>query len=228
VREARAHHHERRTRLGQLVARRAQRRDVVGHDVLHLVDQQRDAGADVLCQLRDVGEQLHQVDLDVTGVGAALGRRHVDARLPAVPQLRVARRSPQGERLQHAQHLLHPVRRTMPHGQVPHGPVQCRRQRPAQAGVRPGLDLAGAPTPAHGHRPQLAQQHRLADAPQAGQHQAAFRAPARHPFQHDVERRDFLLPSGKLGRALASAGGERVAHRVHDRKVSGFLARTRY
>jgi hypothetical protein len=112
--------------------------------------------------------------------------------------------------------------------EITHGAVQGRGERSAQAGVRARLDLAGAPPPANGHGPQLAEQHGLADATQTGQDEAAFRAATGDPFQHDVEGGDLLLPPGELGRALASAGGERVAHRVHDQKVSGFLERTRY
>ena len=68
------------------------RGDVVGLDVLHLVDEQGDAAADVGGDAGGVAEQLDQVDLHVAGVGAAGRGRDVDAGLPAVADLRVGRR----------------------------------------------------------------------------------------------------------------------------------------
>ena len=38
---------------------------------------------------------------------------------------------------------------------------------------------------------------------------------ARDPLVHDVERGQLLVATGQLRRALAGAGSERVAHRVH-------------
>ena len=83
---------QRRALLGQLVAGGADGRDVVGLHVLHLVDEQRDAAADVGGHAGGVAEQLDQVDLHVAGVGPAGGGGDVDARLPAVAHLRVGRR----------------------------------------------------------------------------------------------------------------------------------------
>ena len=220
MRQPGADHDQRRARLRQLVARRAQRRDVVRRHVLHLVDQQRDARADVLRQLRDLGEQLHQVDLDVTGVRPADRRGHVDARLPPVAQLRVLGVGPQRERLQHAEHGLHPVGRAVPHGQVADRPVQRGRQRAAQPGLGPCLDLPGAPAALHRHRPQLAQQHGLAHAAQPGEHEAAFRPAARHPFEHDLERAELLV-------APASSGGRWPAPGANGLRTGSILGRYR-
>ena len=63
------------------------RRDVVGLHVLHLVDEQRDAAADVGGHAGGVAEQLDEVDLHVAGVGPAGRGGHVDAGLPAVAHL---------------------------------------------------------------------------------------------------------------------------------------------
>ena len=119
------------------------------------------------------------------------------------------------ERLEDAEGLLDAVRGAVADGEVADGAVQRGRERAAQVGVRAGLDLARAPAGADGHRAQLAQQHRLADPAQPGQHEAALRAPAGDPLEDDVERGQLLVAPGQLGRALAGAGGERVAHRVH-------------
>ena len=87
--------------------------------------------------------------------------------------------------------------------------------RAAQRLVGPGLDLAGAPEPADRLRAQRVEQHGLADAAQAGEDQAALGPAAGDALQHDVE--DVQLPAapGQLGRALAGAGGVRVAYRIH-------------
>jgi hypothetical protein len=205
------------------VAGRAQRRDVVRLQVLDLVDEQRDAGADVRGQLGDVGEQLDEVDLDVPGVGPPLRGGHVDARLPPVAQLGVGLVGPQRERLQHPEHLFDPVRRPVPHGEVPDGPVQRGRQRPPQLGVRPGLDLARTPLVPHGHRPQLPEEHGLADPAQPGEHETAFGSPPRHPLQHHFEGFELTLAPGQLGRPLPGARREGVADGVHSAKLSAFL-----
>jgi hypothetical protein len=223
VRQARADDDERRARLRELVARRAQRRDVVHLEVLHLVDEQGDADADVGGELGHHPEQLDEVDLDVPGVGPAGAHRGVDAGLPAVLELRVGRGGPQRERLEDAEGLLDAVRGAVADGEVAHGAVQRGRERAAQVGVRAGLDLARAPTGADGHRAQLAQKHRLADPAQPGQHEAALRTTARHPLEHHVERGQLLVAAGQLGRALTGAGSERVAHRVHAIEAYGSL-----
>lgn len=201
----------------------AERGDVLGPQVLHLVDQQGDAGSDVLGELGDLGEQLDQVDLDVARVRAPVLHRDVDAGLPALPQLRTLRRRPERERLEHPQHLVDALGGTVPDGQVADRAVQRRGQRTAQVGVRPGLDLPGAPAGVHRHRAQLAEQDRLADAAQPGEHQAPLGATTGDPFQDDLEGVHLAVPAGQLGRALTRAGGERVAHRIHATTVSADL-----
>jgi hypothetical protein len=208
------------------MAGRAQRRDVVRAQVLHLVDEQGDAGAYVGGQVRDLGEQLDEIDLDVAGVGAAGGHGHVDAGLPAVAQLGSLGRGAQRERLEHAEDLLDPAGRAVADGDVADRPVQRGRQRAAQVRLGPGLDLAGAPAGADGHRAQFPQEHRLADAAQPGQDEAAFGTAPGDALEHDLERVQLAVPPRELGRPLAGAGGERVAHRVHARTVSAILART--
>ena len=224
MRQARAHDHERRPRLRQLVARRAQRRDVVGAEVLHLVDEDGDAAPHVRGQRRDLGEQLDEVDLDVAGVGPAGADGDVDAGLPALAQLRALGRGAQRERLEDAQHLVDAVGVGVPHGEVADRAVQRGRERAAEVGLRPGLDLARPPARADGHRAQLAEQHGLADAAQTGEHEAALGAAAGHALEHDLERVELAVAAGQLGRPLTRAGGEGVAHGVHDRTVSGNLA----
>jgi hypothetical protein len=197
------------------VAGGTQRRDVVGLQVLHLVDEDRDAGAHVGGQRRDLGEQLDEVDLDVAGVGPAAACGHVDPRLPAVAQLGALRGRALREGLEDAEGLVDPLGILVPHRQVADRPVQGGGQRAPQLGLRAGLDLARPPPGPDRHRPQLAEQHRLAHAAQTGEHEAALRPAARHPFEHDLERVDLAVPPGQLGGPLTGAGGERVAHRVH-------------
>jgi hypothetical protein len=197
------------------VAGRAERRHVVRTEILHLVDEQGDARTHVGGDRRRVGEQLDQIDLDVAGVGAAAGRRHVDAGLPPVAQLRVGRCRPQCERLEHTEEVVDPVRRAVPGGQLAHGHVQRGRDRAAQRLVGPGLDLPGAPQPADGLRAQRVEQHRLADAAQPGEHEAALGAAARDPLQDDIEHVQLTAAAGQLGRPLTGAGCVGVAHRIH-------------
>jgi hypothetical protein len=159
-------------------------------------------------------EQLGQVDLQVTGVGAAPDRRHVDAQVRgerALGGLRVAG----GEGLEHAEELLDPVRRPVPRRQFPDRHVQGARDRPADRLLRPRLDLAGAPQPLQRHGPERVQQDGLAHPAQPGQHHAALRPAAGDPFQHDLELAELTVSAGQLGRALPGAGRVRVPHRVH-------------
>jgi hypothetical protein len=81
-------------------------------------------GAHVGGQRRGVGEQLDQVDLDVAGVGAAPGGRHVDAGRPAVAELGRGVVGPQRERLQHRQHLVDPLGIAVVRGQLADRHVQ--------------------------------------------------------------------------------------------------------
>ncbi|GAB3287323.1 hypothetical protein GCM10027563_22160 [Parasphingorhabdus pacifica] len=103
----------------------------------------------------------------------------------------------------------------MAHCEVPDGAVQCGRQWSPQARVRTRLDLARAPTAPDGHRPQFAEQYRLAHTAQAGQHEAAFRSTASDPLQDDVERFDFAVAAREFGRSLTGAGREGISDRVH-------------
>src|SRR5699024_7653943 len=79
--------------LAQLVARAADRGDILLGQLLHLVEENRDADADVPCQLGGVDEQLDQVDLDVAGIRPPLDRDRVDARLPPLAHGLVGRRA---------------------------------------------------------------------------------------------------------------------------------------
>ena len=178
--------------------------------------------ADVGREAAEVGEQLDQVDLDVTGVGAALDGRGVDAGVPLVAQLGPRAGLALGEGADHAEHVVDLVGLAGGRARAP--PGGARRERPAQRLVGAGLELAGPPAAAYGGTAQRVEQHRLADAAQPGQHQRALRAAAGDPLQHDVERRQLLVAAGELGRALAGAGGVRVPDRVHDGTVSGCLA----
>ena len=204
------------------MAGRAQRRDVVGTEVLHLVDEHRDALAHVGGQAAEVGEQLDQVDLDVAGVGAALDRRGVDAGVPLLAQLGVRAGLALGEGLDHAEDVVDVVGLRV--AELADRLVQRAGQRPAQPLVGAGLELAGPPATPYGRRAEGVEQHGLADPPQPGEHQAALGTPAGDPLQHHVEGAQLLVTAGQLGRALPRAGGVRVPDRVHDPTLSACLA----
>ena len=209
-----AHHDQRPVALRQLVAGRAQRRDVRGLHVLHLVDEQRDPDAEVSGHRGGVGQQLGQVDLQVARVGPAAHGRDVDAQLGDDRALGAAGVAG-GERLEHAQEVIDPVRRPVPGRQLADGHVQRAGDRPPDRLLGPGLDLAGAPQPLHRHRPEGVQQHGLADAAQPGQHHAALRPAAGDPLQHDLELGDLTVTAGQLGRPLSGARRVRISHGVH-------------
>ena len=226
MRQAGTDHDERQPGLADLVHGGAERRDVVRAEVLHLVDEHRDPAARVRDEPADVGEQLDEVDLDVTGVGTARDRRHVDPGLPAVAQpAGGGRPRPRAvlalrERLQDAEHVVAARRRA----ELADGEVQRRGERPAQRLVGPRLELAGPPAAPDRRRAQRVEQHGLAHAAQPGEHDAALRAATGDPLQDHVEGVELDVAAGQLGRPLAGAGRVRVADRVHAATVSGRLA----
>src|SRR5690606_28723975 len=97
---------QRAAALRQVVAGGAERGEVIRVELLHLVDEQGDAGAQVGGDGGGVGEELGQVGADVAGVGPAADRDRVDARVPPLARGGAGA----GERLEHAQHVLDPVR----------------------------------------------------------------------------------------------------------------------
>ena len=71
MRQAGADDDERQAAAGEISWQAAHSAETSsGAEVLHLVDEDRDALPDVGGQAADVGEQLDEVDLDVAGVGA--------------------------------------------------------------------------------------------------------------------------------------------------------------
>jgi hypothetical protein len=159
-----ANDHERRTRLRQLVAARAECRDIFWAEVLHLVYEHRNTNANVCSETRHIGEQLQQVDLHVTGVGSSRGWQAVDRWGPALDQLAAAGVAPQPERLQRRQHLTDSIRRSVAHGQLPDGRVERSGEWPAEARIRPSLHLSSTPSPVQRLGAQCIEQDRLADA----------------------------------------------------------------
>ena len=210
-----ANDHERRTGLRQLVAARAERRDIFWGEVLHLVYEHRHADANVSSETRHIGEQLQQVDLHVTGVGSSRGWHPVDRWGPALDQLAAARIAPQPEGLQRRQHLTDSIRCSVAYGQLPDGRVQRSGKWSAEAHIRPSLHLSSTPSPVQRLGAQCIQKDCLADASQPGQYQAALRSPPLDPFQGDIECGELRVTASQLWRALACAGRVRVPHRVH-------------
>jgi hypothetical protein len=227
VRQPGADHHERGAALGHLVAGCAQCGHVVGQQVLHLVDEDRNALARIGRQPGDVREKLDKVDLDVTGVGPPDHCRHVDAGLPATRRLAASRsrRFTLCERFEHAEDMALLVRAAA--GKLADREVQRRRERVTQRLVRAGFELSGAPAATYSRAAHRVEQHRLADTAQSGQHDGPLGAAPRDAFEHHVERLEFGVTTSQFRRALARARSVRVAYRIHARNVSSSLANPR-
>ena len=222
VRQAGTDHDQRRALLADLVAGPADRGELLGGDVLHLVDVERDADAEVAGQRGHVAEQLDQVELEVARVGAALDRDGVDRRRPA-HALAVGQLGTQRERLEHAGHRLDAVGVAVPVGDFADRGVHCLRDRDPDALVGARLDLAGAPGPLHRLAAQRVEQHGLADAAQSREHHAPLGPAGRHPLQGDLELLQLPVATGQLRRPLTCSWGVRIADRVHVSTVSAYL-----
>src|ERR1700712_5731176 len=200
---------------------------VGGGDVLHLVDEQRDADAQVAGERGDVGEQLDEVELEVAGVGPPPGGLDVNRRLPARPTghgLAVLELGAQREGLEHSGDLVDPVRVAMAVADLAHRGVHGLGEGEAQRLLGTRLDLAGAPGPCDRAAAQRVQQHRLADAAQPGEHHAPVGPAGGDALEGDLELLQLAVASGELWRALPGARGVRVAYWVHDRTISRRLA----
>ena len=147
--------------------------------------------------------------------------------LPPVPQLGAGGRVALGEGLDHPEHV---VDRRRPAGARARGPP---RAAPRDSGRRsPWSGRASSlPVPqcgADGGRAQGVEQHRLADAAQPGQHDGALGPALAIRSSTTSKARSCSSRPASSGRALAGAGGVRVADRVHDRRVWGRLAPRRF
>ena len=194
--------------------------DVVGAEVLHLVDEHGDAVPAAGRPARATSASSSTRSISMSPESARPGTAGTSmpgCHGPVLAALALR------EGLDHAQDVPRLV--VVAAGQLAHGEVQRPGQRPADRLVGPGLELAGAPAAAHRGRTHRVEQHGLADAAQPGEHDRAFRPPAGHPLEQHVEAGQLAVAAGEFGRALAGAGGVGVAHRVHDRTVSGSLAR---
>ena len=120
-----------------------------------------------------------------------------------------AGRLPQGERLEDAEDLLDRLLVLVPRPELAQRHVQRGGDRPAQRLLGPGLDLAGAPAAGDRRRAELVEQHRLADAAQAGEHQAS--APAGRARSAPGRRR---TPTARCRARPARAGAGRPRGRT--------------
>src|SRR5262249_22162542 len=157
------------------------------------------------------------------GVGAALRCDHIDRWVPA-DALTVVLWCSQRERLQHAQELVNPLVVAVPVPELAHRGVQRLRDREPHALLGPGFDLAGAPGAFRRHPPQRLQPHRLADAAQPAEYQAALRPAGGDPLEHDLELAYLGVAAGQFRRPLAGTGRVRIPDRVHDRTLWACLA----
>ena len=152
--------------LADLVARSAQRGQLVRHDVLHLVDEDRRTDTEVAGQLAGGGEEFGEVEFEVAGVGPAARRRHVVRRSPP-HTLAVLRSGLQCERLQDAEELIDPLGIAVPRSQLAARGVKRLRHRQPDRALGTRLDLAGPPCPGQSQRTQGVEQYGLADAAQS-------------------------------------------------------------
>ncbi len=97
-------------------------------------------------------------------------------------------------------------------GHLAHRGVDRLGHRQAQGLVGSRLDLARAPRALDGEAAQRVEQHGLADAAQAGEHEAAVGAAGGDALEHHLELGQLAVASRQLGRALAGAGGVGVPH----------------
>ena len=123
--------------------------------------------------------------------------------------------SAQRERLEHAEHLVDPVLVAVPRASS--RSAMCSAEETGRRSDWSGrASILPVPQPRQiAARAQRVEQHRLADAAQAGEHQRALGPAAGDPLQDDVEGRQLGVAAGQLGRALAGAGRVRVPHGIH-------------
>ena len=186
----------------------------LGLEVVHLVDQEQGTGPAGARDLADLEEKRREIGIRVTAVRGPRRRLDLDAgREPGRTE---------GEGLHDAERLPRP--RTHPF-LAAHRAQQPERQlgeRCAEVGLRADLaDVGGGPPLLAGEQVELEQQHRLADAAEAGEDQAAVGRPRAHTIEDEAELLELLVAAGEFERAAAGAGGVRVVSAVHkDQDVS--------
>src|SRR5919201_2477804 len=102
--------------------------------------------------------------------------------------------------------------------------MQRAGQRLAQRLIGTGLELAGTPATPYGRATQCVQQDRLAYAAQSSQHYGPLRSALTDALEQDVEGCELRVTSRKLRRPLSRTRRVRIADRIHDRTVFGYLA----
>ncbi len=133
-----------------------------------------------------------------------------------------------GGYLQDGEHLLDAVRGAVPEREVADRAVQRGGQRAAQPGLGAGLHLARAPAAPDRHRPQLAQQHRLADAAQPREHETAFRTAARDTFEPTSKASTSRSRPASSGGRCPAPGAKGLRTGSIPRTASSRLALIRY
>ena len=107
--------------------------------------------------------------------------------------------------------------------------MQRPGERPAEAGIRPGLHLSGAPSAVQRLGPQRIEQHRLAYSAQPGEDEASFRSTPLHTLQSDIERAQLSVSTRQLRWSLTGSRRVRIANRVHvSDRISAYSAFLRF
>ena len=177
-------------------------------DVVELVDGHQDAGGVVGRHLAQLDEQPGQVGGQVPRVGRPVHGVDVDAHLRPSGQA-------QAEGLQDAERAAYPFADAPAgvHGQQ--HPPERRGQPYRQVPVLVDLDVLVEVAPALGQLFELVEQHRLAHAPQPGEHLAAPVPAQQQALEGDVHGLDLPLPAHQRRRACPRPRAVGVAHGVH-------------
>ena len=213
--------------LADLVAGRAQRGDVVGAEVLHLVDEDRRCPCPTSAASPPTSVSSSTRSISMSPESARpRDRGHVDAGAPAAPAACASGAGVAlGEGPDHAQHVVDAVRLRWPSSRT----AWCRALGSGRRSHWSGR-ASSLPVPQRlrtAGRAQRVEQHGLADPAQPGQHQRCARGgPAATRSRTTSNGAQLLVAAGELGRALAGAGGVGVPDRVHDRTLSAISSRS--
>lgn len=213
MRQPRAKQQQRQAVLIDRVHAANQRRQLVAGNVLQLVDEQGDRPLDLARGLRGGNQHVFHVRLEITTVRVPRFRVHTEGHVdPARAHGYLS-----DEAAQHAQPALDRLDRLPRPIQLQQQPAQGVDQELAQVLAIPRLDLLHQ-IAAQLRRPaDFIQQHRLAHATQAQNHQGLGVPTTLRAFKRRHRLFQHVGSASQLGRAHAGAGIERIAVGIHGR-----------